>query len=178
MDKIQFKLGEYVDDAYRTLHADVYINDQRLIDLVCQAENRHCKQRESTDFCGYIGLHITDNPFHKDAFPGILPDPMGRSEYWGTILTCTCGIDLCSSIAARIEILGVFIVWYEVLNPWLGPLTVELKDDKEFENYIPVDYSAIGPYVFRRKQYVHAWYAFKEWVMDWRRWNKFSVYRG
>ena len=102
---------------------------------------------------------------------------MDQIQFKLGVLTCTCGIDTCASIASRVEILGDFILWHQVLNPWLGPLPAELKDDRELENYVPCDYSAIGPYVFRRRQYVDAWYAFKGWVMDWKRWNKFSVYR-
>jgi hypothetical protein len=141
------------------------------MDLVCQVENRHFGRQGSTDFCGYVGLHITDHSFQTDAFPGILPDRMGRSEYWEAVLTCTCGFDLCASIVARVEILGDFILWHELRNPWLGSLPAELMDGMEFENYVPCDYSAIGPYVFRRKQYVGAWHAFKGWVMAWKRWN-------
>jgi len=176
MDEIQFKLGECLaDDLYLIRYVDVYINNLRLMDLVCQAMNRQHKVQKSADFWGYVGLHIESNLFHTDSFPGILADPIGRSEYWKPVLTCTCGIDLCSSIAARIEILGDFIIWHEVLDPWLGPLPAELKADREFENYIPGDFSGIGPYLFRGKQYIGAWNAFKGWVMEWKRWNKFSV---
>ena len=174
MDEIKFKLGEYCDDDHCIQYVDVFINDLHLIDLICEAEDRHFGRRKSTNFCGYVGLHITDYPFRQDAFPGILPDLMGRSEYWGAVLTCTCGIDICASIAARVEILGDFILWHEVVNPWLGPLPAELKDEKGLVNYVPCDYSSIGPYVFRRKQYVGSWYVFKGWVMDWKRWNMVS----
>ena len=178
MDEIQFKLGEYVDakTLFFIRYIDVYINNRRLIDMVYQVENRHFGRQRSRDFCGYVGLHIAEMPFQNNAFPGIFPDSMERSEFWGTVLTCTCGIDLCSSIVARVEILGDFLLWHEVMNPWLGTLHAELMDDEEFENYDPCDYSAIGPYVFRRKQYVDAWYAFKRWIMDWKGWNQFNVY--
>jgi hypothetical protein len=138
MDIIQFKLGEYYGDSHFLIcYVDVYINDQRLIDLVCQTINAHYECKGSSDFCGYVGLPIVDNLFQRVSFPGILPDLMGKSEYWGIVLTCTCGEDLCASILARIEIMGDFILWHEVLDPWLGPLPAELKDDREFENYVP-----------------------------------------
>jgi len=176
MDKIQFKLGEYLtDNHYLIRYVDVYINELCLIDLVCQDINAQYKLQENTDFCGYVGLHILDEMFHGVSFPGILPDSMGKSEYWGTVLTCTCGVNLCASISARIEIMGDFVLWHEVLDPWLCPLPAGLKDEGEFENFIPCDFSDIGPYVFRRKQYIDEWNTFKGWVMKWKRLNRFSV---
>lgn len=176
MDKIQFKLGEYLaDNHYLIRYVDVYINEICLIDLVCQAINAHYKRQGNSDFCGYVGLHIVDEMFHGVSFPGISPDPMSRSEYWGTVLTCTCGEDLCASISARVEIMGDFILWHEVLDPWLAPLPAGLVDDKEYEFYVPCNFSGIGPYVFRRNQYIDAWNNFKEWVMKWKRLYKLSV---
>lgn len=176
MDEIQFKLGEYIDDQFVILYADVYINELRLIDLICQVEDKHYGWQRSPASCGYVGLHVLNMPFFNDAFPGILSDAVGSSEFWGTVLTCTCGIDLCSSILARVEILGDFVMWHEVLNPWLGPFSEKLKAGVKLENDVPCDYSSIGPFVFRRRQYVGAWYAFKGWVMDWKRWNLFNAY--
>ena len=64
MDEIKFKLGEYSDteDLYYIRYVDIYINDLRLINLVCEAENKRFGKKRSTDFCGYVGLHITDYP--------------------------------------------------------------------------------------------------------------------
>jgi hypothetical protein len=155
MDTIKFVIEEYIDEefGYRFPVINIHINDRNLIHLVSMVENK-CPVMEAVDDpWGYIGFELS----HFERFRN---EMLGKKAYpRSVLLTCTCTYPECSCIMADMVFQEKTVVWKKIENPLLaGPtpiLWVEAEDALE-NGWVPLDYAALGPFIFDREQYLAA----------------------
>ncbi len=155
MDTIKFIIEDYVDEeeGFRLPTINIYINGKNLIDLVDQVENSYrASPEDGMRSQSYIGLHAGYRRDFAEEFLGHKNRP--RS----VLLTCTCLEELCNSIVAKITVSADTVTWSEIRSPFLGAETglwVDM-DGSENTDGCPINYSALGPFVFDREQYLNA----------------------
>ena len=156
MDTVKFVIEDYVDDenGFQFPTINIYINDKNLIDLVEQIEQRNQILRgEEPRRSIYIGLEPGYYRISRDEFLGLQKRP------FSVLLTCTCTIELCNCIMAKITIDSQTVTWSELKSPWLGGKTPSawVTEEEALEGeWVPFDYSGLGPFVFDREQYMNA----------------------
>ena len=156
MDTIRFVVEDYIDkeSGFQFPTINIYINGRNLVDLVEQIERGYRVPKEQGLPLGqsYVGL----NPeYHRD-FAGEFLARINRPR--SVLLTCTCMEELCNSIIAKITMDSETVTWSDIRNPFLGlenTLWVNVEGSEDADGY-PIDYSALGPFVFDRRQYVDA----------------------
>jgi hypothetical protein len=156
MDTVKFIIEDHVDEenGFRFPTINIYINENNLIDLVEQIEQRNqILYGEEPRRSLYIGLEPGYYNNLRDEFLGLQKRP------FSVLLTCTCTIDLCNCILAKITIDSQTVTWSEIKSPWLGGKTPSawVTEEEALEGgWVPFDYSGLGPFVFDREQYMNA----------------------
>lgn len=156
MDTIKFIIEDYVDEenGFRFPTINIYINDVNLIQFVEQVEHRNRSLGgEEPLRPDYIGLEPEFHRSFRDEFLGVQARPLSL------LLTCTCTIELCNCILAKVSMDADTVTWSNLHSPWLGGKTPSpWLDEEEAQalGWSPCDYSALGPFVFSREQYLKA----------------------
>ena len=154
MDTVKFIIENYIDEengfCFPTIN--IYINDINLIDLVERVEQRERILRgEKPLRAEYIGLEPHSR--YSEEFLALHNRPNS------VLLTCTCTVEMCNCIMAKISIDAQTVTWSELKSPWLGGRTpspwVTVEEAQEGD-WAPIDYSDLGPFVFDREQYMDA----------------------
>jgi hypothetical protein len=156
MDTIKFLIEDYVDEEhnYRFPTINMYINGINLIQLVEQVENRNqLLRQEEPSRSNYIGMEPVYARAFRDEFLGVQLRPLSL------LLTCTCTIELCNCILAKITLDATTVTWSDIHSPWFGGRTPSPwvdESDAQAMGWVAYDYSALGPFVFEREQYLDA----------------------
>ncbi|WP_329518794.1 hypothetical protein [Spirillospora sp. NBC_01491] len=121
---------------------DVVVDGAHLLDLVREAELPHARQEQRERAA----------EFAPDPAPLLAGDYTCLSRGYGwpdqhlltdspetMLLTCTCGIDECWPLMARVQVTGSLVRWSEFHNP-----------------YRDWDLSGVGPFTFSRTRYERA----------------------
>lgn len=146
MDTIAFVTEDYIDSefGFQFPTINIYINGKNLIWLVQEVERRDQAPQS------YVGLHPVYHRNFRDEF-------LGRTKRrYSFVLTCTCLEEFCNSIVAKIVIDSKTVVWSEMKSPWLSSLTPSpwISEEEAVRlGWQPIDYSALGRFVFDREQY-------------------------
>ena len=154
MDTVKFIIEDYIDEengfCFPTIN--IYINGTNLIELVERVEQRDQILRgEKPLRSEYIGLE--PHCRFRDEFLVLHNRPHS------VLLTCTCTVDLCNCIMAKITIDAQTVTWSDLKSPWLGGKTPSpwvTAEEAQEGGWVPVDYSGLGPFVFDREQYMDA----------------------
>ena len=156
MDTIRFAVEEYIDKefGFRFPTINIYINERNLIDLVQEIERREDPVQPSEPLPqSYVGLHPE---YYRD----FAREFLGQHERGNSILLiCTCLEDMCNCITGKVEINPGTVTWSDIKSPWLSsksPSPWVDFEDAEKAGWYPVDYSALGPFTFNRRQYEDA----------------------
>jgi hypothetical protein len=156
MDTVRFIVEDYFDqeNGFGFPTINIYINDNNLIHLIeeIELEYRAPLKMGQPYQQSYVGLHPRYYPAFRNEFLGQTRRP------YKVLLTCACLEDLCNSIVARVSINAETVTWQDFKNPFLSAepgLWVSLQD-ADIADGFPIDYSSLGPFVFDRKQYIHA----------------------
>jgi hypothetical protein len=85
---------------------------------------------------------------------------LGKKIYPRSILLiCTCTIPECNCIMADMFFEEKTVTWENLESPLLGgptpSLWVESEDALE-NDWVPLDYTGLGPFIFEREQYLSA----------------------
>ena len=154
MDTVKFIIEDYVDQeqGFRFPTINIYINGNNLIELVERIEQRNQILRGEKPYRSqYIGLEPNYYRISRDEFLGLQKRP------FSVLLTCTCTIELCNCIMAKITIASKTVTWSELKSPWLSGKTLcpwETEEEALKGGWLPFDYSGLGPFVFSRSQYM------------------------
>lgn len=156
MDTIKFVVEDYVNEefGFRFPTINIFINERNLIDLVDQIERgyRVWQEKELPIAQSYVGLHPG---YHRDFAREFLGQ---KNRPNSVLLTCTCMEELCNSICAKITLDSAIVTWSDIRNPFLSmdfDRWVKMDGSEDAEGF-PIDYSALGPFVFDRRQYMEA----------------------
>ena len=157
MDTIKFVVEDYIDEefGFQFPTINIYINERNLIDLVQLVERRDEDPAQAGKPLpqSYVGLH----PGYYREF---VQEYLGQQKRgFSILLICTCLNDICNCIRGRITINPDTVVWDDLKSPWLSSKSpnpwVDFEEAEKMGWY-PVDYSALGPFVFNRQQYLDA----------------------
>jgi hypothetical protein len=147
MDTIQFFIVEYIDEEFELHRSEthIYINGRNLIDMVEQIEQGalNLQNERDSSMRSYAGLNPEWRPNLRNEFLGNTREP------YAVVLTCTCHEDWCNSILAKINVDSQTITWRDFTSVLYG-------EESRSWGGRPIDYSALGPFVFDRKQYLEA----------------------
>lgn len=147
MDTIQFFIVEYIDEEFQVHHSEIhiYINGRDLMDMVEQIEHAALNLQHECDSStrSYAGLNPDWRPNLRNEFLGNTPEP------YSVVLTCTCYEDWCNSVLTKIHVDSQTVTWRDFTSVLHG-------EESRSWGGIPIDYSALGPFVFDRKQYLEA----------------------
>ena len=154
MDTIKFVVEQYrVEEFEHDLPViNIYVNGQNLIDLVTRIEKKDWSGGKDSR-SSYIGIEAT-------RFERFRNEMLGNKVYRHSILlTCTCTIEECNCIMADMAFEAAIITWSNIRSPWLSNTTYSPfvdEVDAIKEGWVPLDYSALGTFVFDREQYLSA----------------------
>jgi len=147
MDTIQFFIVEYIDKEFEIHHpeTDISINGRSLIDVVQEIEHAALNLQNERDSCrrSYAGLNPAWRPNLRNELLGNTREP------YSVVLTCTCYEDWCKSVLTKIAIDAQTITWRDFTSVLYG-------EESRSWGGVPIDYSALGPFVFDRRQYLEA----------------------
>ncbi len=155
MDTIKFIIEEYIDKVfgYRFPVLNIYINERNLIHLVRASEKKSTLAEVEGDCWGYIGFELSHFDRFKDEMLG------GKLYPRSILLVCTCTIPECNCIMADMVFDEKTVRWQNLESPFLGgpapTLWVQYESALAAE-WVPVDYSGLGPFTFEREQYFAA----------------------
>ena len=155
MDTIRFVIEDYIDEENRFQFPtiNIFINESNLIELVEKIERTSYDETSKEAFGqSYVGLHPE---YHYD----FLKEFLGLQDRTSILLTCTCLEVLCNCITAKIFISAETVAWSDIKSPWLSSKTpnAEMTVEQALEvGWLPIDYSALGTFVFDRGQYLDA----------------------
>ena len=153
MDTVKFVIEDYADTEYgfRFPTINIYINDRNLIDLVSEVERLQWEsgERSRPSYIGFQALRI--DRFRNEMLAA-------QKSPYSILLTCTCTIELCDSIMAKIAISADTVTWTDLKSLW-GTRKVpasRIEEEDAASGWARMDYSCLGPFVFERKQYLAA----------------------
>ena len=155
MDTIKFVIEEYIDKAfgYRFPVLNIHINDRNLIHLVCAIEKKSTLAEVEDAPWGYIGFELS----HFERFQN---EMLGKKIYPQSILlVCTCTIPECNCIMADIVFEEKIVRWENLESPFLGgpaPILWVESEESQGNDWVPLDYTGLGPFIFDREQYLAA----------------------
>jgi hypothetical protein len=159
MDTVRFAIEDYVDlgMGIRFPTINIYINNRNLIALVEQVERRRFAPGSEADLDSYAQSYIG---FEPQRYHWFRREILGQTKLpHSVLLTCTCTIEMCNCIMADVAFDGDVVTWSGLHSPWRGGKTPSPFIDEEeakILEWIPADYSSVGPYTFNRKQYLAA----------------------
>lgn len=117
MDTIKFAIEQYVEEEYGFGFPviNIYINGRNLIDLVSEIENhQRGRNDESSPRSSYIGFEVS-------RFERFRNEMLGKKRLQVSILlTCTCTIEMCNCIMAKIAFETQTVAWSELKSSLLG----------------------------------------------------------
>ena len=147
MDTIQFFIVEYMDKEFEVHHSEthIYINGRNLIDMVEQIEHAALDlqiERDSSMW-SYAGLNPEWRPNLRNEFLGNTREP------YSVVLTCTCHEDLCNTVLVKINVHSQTVTWRDFTSVLNG-------EESRSWGGRPIDYSALGPFVFDLQEYLEA----------------------
>lgn len=116
--------------------AQIHIDQTSLIDLLKQFEQPFANHEGSPDLAGSYGWLSKEYAFHS------LMGCESRSNGKIILLGCTCGIDECWPMLARVKTTETSVVWSDFEQPY-----------RTSNHPNPWDYSGFGPFVFDRSAY-------------------------
>jgi len=155
MDSIRFTVEDYVDPEgrYRIPNINIYANNRNLIDLVSKIEQRRSAPEWKNKRSPYIGFHVK-------AYDHFRLEMLAQHERPASILlTCTCMEPMCSCIMADVSVQSELVFWSDIHHPYFSskdPWARWLGEHESTYKWKPIDYSELGTFVFRRKQYFDA----------------------
>jgi hypothetical protein len=164
MDIVRFSLEDYVDEEYnfRFPTIQIHVNERNLLDLVSEAERENA-ERDGKEYTGsrYIGLAPTQWHVYYEELLG------KHRRLYTALLTCTCTVDMCNCICAKITGNFEIVRWDDLHSPWLAsnspsPWVPELAALEA--GWKPYDYSKLGPFVFDWEQYIEALSRIRNWL--------------
>jgi hypothetical protein len=154
MDTIKFAIEQYVEEEYGFSFPviNIYINGRNLIDLVSEIENQQRGRiNENSPRSSYIGFEVSRFDRFRNEMLGIKRLPVS------ILLTCTCTIEMCNCLMAKIAVEAQSVTWSELKSPLPGEqLPAPFMEELQKLGFQPVDYSELGPFVFDRIQYLSA----------------------
>jgi len=156
MDSIIFIIEDHVNEkfGFRFPTINIYINNQNLISLVEEIEQRNRILRgEEPSHSHYIGHDTRYSHNFRDEFLGL------QSRPYSVLLTCTCTFAECDCIMAKITVVDKFVVWREIKSPWLSSNSPSPWVEEDIAlglGWMPYDYSDLGPFIFEKRTYMDA----------------------
>jgi len=152
MDTVKFIIEDHIDtdNGFRFPSINIYINERNLIDLVEEVEHeRHTDQVAEPSSRSYVGLH-------PDYYHGFMNEFLGEHKRsFSILLICTCLVAECNCITAKVTVNAETVVWSELRSPFLSSETPNpwtTIEEAVAMDWYPIDYSALGAYVFDRAQ--------------------------